>query len=294
MTPATEGEAPGTNPTHGRATVAHGKAAVVHGKETVVRHVGLVGELMRASDSFGLLLALLVVDYMLLAFVSVTPWFELAVSVPISLTLLLALHTSHAHRRAIYVGVFAVVAALVTGVVNLIIGGHRLNGWVIVLISLLLIMAPYFILKRILGHSRVGIETILGAICVYIIIGLFFTLLYLGISKASPPGNPFLAQSGPHSPSDFEYFSFITLTTVGYGDLTPLSKVARMTVVLEAMLGQIFLVTLVARLVSMFGTEKPTQEELRAILTGDDDGSVDEPGTRSADTGGAPSAPATG
>ena len=277
-----------------RPHLAHGKATVAHGKDTVVRHVGLVGELVRASDSFGLLLALLVVDYMLLAFVSVTQWFELTVSVPISLTLLLALHTSHAHRRAIIVGFVAVAAAIVTGVVNLIIGGHRLNGWVIVLISLLLIVAPYFILKRILGHNRVGIETILGAICVYVIIGLFFTLLYLGISKASTPGNPFLAQSGPHTPSDFEYFSFITLTTVGFGDLTPLSKIARLTVVFEAMLGQIFLVTLVARLVSMFGTEKPTQEELRAILTGDDDGSSGDPDTPSTDTGGTPPAPVTG
>ena len=57
-------------------------------------------------------------------------------------------------------------------------------------------------------------------------------------------------------PGDFMYFSFITLTTVGYGDLTPFTDAARSAAVFEAVLGQVFLATAVARIVSLLGSRR--------------------------------------
>ena len=75
------------------------------------------------------------------------------------------------------------------------------------------------ILSRIMRHEVIGMETILGALCVYVLLGIAFAGIYAGINDFEPLG--FFAQPGPKNNVDFLYFSFITQTTVGYGDLTP-------------------------------------------------------------------------
>jgi hypothetical protein len=84
----------------------------------------------------------------------------------------------------------------------------------------------------------------------------------------------YFAQPGQHGPPDFVYFSYITMSTVGYGDLTPAPGLPRTTSVLEALIGQIFLVVLVARLVAMYtptlmrrGEIRRQQEEDQATRT---------------------------
>ncbi len=222
---------------------------------------GVLRTAARASDSYGLLLLLLLLDYCLMALVDSGPWFGLIVAVPMSLTLVLAMHTSHSGRLGLRLAWIVAGVATAVGVGNAVAGTDSSNATLVLLISCLLVITPYVILRRILQHSEVSVETILGAICVYMVIGIFFGMLFLGISSLEPVifGTPvpaahqFLAQPGPHQPSDYLYLSFITMTTVGFGDLTPLSNLARMVVVLEALTGQIFLVTLVARLVALYG-----------------------------------------
>jgi hypothetical protein len=233
---------------------------------------GAFREAVRASDSYGLLLALLLLDYVLLSLIQTRRWSELVVGVPIVLSLLLAMHTSRAHIHAIRAArlVGAVVIAL--GIVAAFTGQNLLSGAIGFVLCVLLFVSVYVILRRVLGHERVGMETILGALCVYIIIGLMFTFLFIAIARVST--TPFLAQPPPyHSPADYLYLSFVTLTTVGFGDLTPLSKLARSVVVLEALIGQVFLVTLVARLVALFGTE---QRRAEADVIRERRGAVDE------------------
>jgi hypothetical protein len=92
-------------------------------------------------------------------------------------------------------------------------------------------------------------QTILGAICAYVLLGLTFAYLDLAVQSIS---GHFFAQSGTHNEADFVYYSFITLTTVGYGDLSPTIGLPRTLAVTEALVGQIFLVVLVARLVSAY------------------------------------------
>jgi Ion channel len=220
---------------------------------------GALRQAVRTSDSYGLLLVLLLVDYVLIALVDTRRWSDLIVGAPIALSLLLAMHTSRAHIHAIRLARLAALVVVALGIVSAITGESHLTATIGFLFCVLLIVSVYVILRRVLGHERVGIETILGALCVYIIIGLMFTFLFISIARLST--TPFLAQPPPrHEPSDYLYLSFVTLTTVGFGDLTPASKLARSVVVLEALVGQVFLVTLVARLVALFGSEQKRTE----------------------------------
>ena len=124
------------------------------------------------------------------------------------------------------------------------------------------------ILSRILRHPSVDLETILGAICAYLLIGIAFGAIY-GMLQTVGSEN-FFAQPGPYERIDFLYFSFIVLTTTGFGDLTPYTSVGKVIVTLEALIGQVFLVTIVASLVASFGFR-------RAASIGDATADDDEP-----------------
>jgi hypothetical protein len=112
------------------------------------------------------------------------------------------------------------------------------------------VASPVIILNRIFRHPTVDLETILGAICSYLLIGIAFASIY-GMLQAVGSEN-FFAQPGPYERIDFMYFSFVVLTTTGFGDLTPFTSVGKVLVTIEALIGQVFLVTIVASLISSF------------------------------------------
>jgi hypothetical protein len=87
-----------------------------------------------------------------------------------------------------------------------------------------------------------------GVLCVYLLAGMTFGFIYGVIGAVG--NDPFFAQIPGGDQSDFLYFSFITMLTVGYGDLTAAGNLGRALAVLEALFGQIYLVTIVALLVS--------------------------------------------
>jgi hypothetical protein len=121
-------------------------------------------------------------------------------------------------------------------------------------------------LVRVLRHRRVTAETVLGALCSYVLLGLTFAFLYLAVSEFRDA--PFFVQEGGHQQSEYLYYSFVVLTTLGFGDLAPTRGLPAALVVLEALGGQVFLVTLVARLVTLWGRQasEPAGEEAPARL----------------------------
>jgi Ion channel len=218
-------------------------------------------EAVWSKDSYGLLFLFLIVDYLVLMLVNSPRWGGLARTLPIAVTVLFAMHTSAARRHVLRVAQGAVVIAFLAGIAQAIAGNvGTAAGISFVLVGLMLAVTPVAILRRILPKVTVEVETLFAAVDVYIIIGLIFSVLFIAIAKLypHPPHVAFLAQPGYHPPSNYVYLSFVTLTTVGFGDLTPLSNTARSVVVLEALIGQIFLVTLVARLVSLYSAEHRT------------------------------------
>jgi Ion channel len=207
-------------------------------------------DIVLGPDSYGIVFVFLVVDYVFLTIgwrgsvaiiVSVT-WLGLAV--------LLAFRTSQVPHRLMLVVRVAVAVVVVAAVAVAFGGGERADGTVVILSSLLVLASPIAIGWRILHHARVTTQTVLGALCIYILIGLIFANADYGVQLVW--GHSFFAQPGQHGPADFAYFSYITMATVGYGDLTPAVGLPRTNAVLEALIGQIFLVVLVARLVGMY------------------------------------------
>ena len=216
-------------------------------------------EAVWGKESYGLLLILLLIDYTILTLVNSTRWGGLIRTLPVAVTVLFALHTSSAGRHLLRIAQGAVILSLAAGIAFAFSYDKNLAGITYLLVGLLLLITPVAILRRVLPKEDVDVETLFAAVDVYVIIGLIFSTLFIGIAYVCHAigATPFLAQPPPtvHPPSDYVYLSFVTLTTVGFGDLTPLSDLARSVVVLEALIGQIFLVTLVARLVSLYSRD---------------------------------------
>jgi hypothetical protein len=219
-------------------------------------------EVARASDSYGLLLLLVIVDYVVLSVDWARGWPIVTSTVAIGLTALLAFYTSQVRGRLLNLVRIAIIVATVAAVVSAVAGGRFSKGVVFILCALLVATVPIVVLSRILRHDHVTAQTLLGAISVYLLLGLVFA--YADFSVQLLGGSAFFAQSGNHNAPDFVYFSVITMTTVGYGDLTPAKGFARTMAEAEALTGQIFLVVLVARLVSMY-SPKSRGERIEAL-----------------------------
>jgi hypothetical protein len=217
--------------------------------------------LARAPDSYVLLLILLVIDYVTLTVHWTGSAAFLVRIVLLALTVLLAFHTSRVSRRIMVAVRVGVTVAVLAAIVVAIAGGDQANGAVNLLTSILVFTSTVAIGWRILHHQHVSGETIAGAVCIYVLIGMIFALFDYGLQLAS--GSSFFAQSGHHGLPDFAYFSYITMATVGYGDLTPASGLPRTMSVLDALVGQIFLVVLLARLVSMYRGPVGWRDDLR-------------------------------
>lgn len=108
------------------------------------------------------------------------------------------------------------------------------------------------LLRKIFTVGVIDINIILGAVCVYFLIGVVWALLY-SLVDAFLPGSYSVSDKQVFSldMNDFVYFSMVTLTTLGYGDITPVSASARSLAAMEALVGQIYLTVIIARLVGL-------------------------------------------
>jgi hypothetical protein len=128
---------------------------------------------------------------------------------------------------------------------------------VLVAWSAMLLLVPVAILRKVgkeFTKEGVDLEVVLGALCAYLFIGVYFVFLYDVMANLSK--SPFFAQPGADSKLNYLYFSFITLTTTGYGDLSPAFGPGQMIAVTEAIIGQLYLVSVVAIVVSAYGKRK--------------------------------------
>jgi len=198
---------------------------------------------------FGMVLVLLFATFTFMASGVEGAWAQVVTVVLQSLTLLAALLASrtgrHLFRIAALVSLLAVVGAVVAGIVS---SSDTMVGIFFALNMLLVGAAPFVIGRALWSRQVIDVHTVLGAICIYVLIGMLFSFLYSTIGLL---GNEnFFVQTDRANISEFLYFSFITLCTVGYGDFTPAHGIGRALASMEALLGQLYLVTIVAVLVS--------------------------------------------
>jgi hypothetical protein len=123
------------------------------------------------------------------------------------------------------------------------------TGWIVQVV--LVVTAAAVIALGVLDQSTINAQSIQGAVGIYWLLGLLFTFAY-GAAAVLGSGH-FFAQGTDGTTAIRLYFSYVTLATLGYGDYTPAGDVGHTLAVLEALLGQIYLVTVVAVLVSRLG-----------------------------------------
>jgi hypothetical protein len=193
-------------------------------------------------------LLLILATYALSATITASWAVSLVLVVQIA-TVWVTLRASRARRLARAIANAILVIAGLAALVNLFI--HQENagiGLLAVLSGLLYLVAPVSIVRHLALRRMVDLKTVLGAIAAYLLVGMFFAFLYRALG-ALQPGMFFGSQGEGTFPQDL-FFSFTTLTTTGYGNLVPAANPGQSFAVLEMLVGQLFLVTAVAKVIS--------------------------------------------
>jgi Ion channel len=211
------------------------------------------GEQTGPEARYGLLLVTLVASYLLSA-VTHGKWAEVVHVGLVVVILLLAVRHAGLRRRG---NVLAIVATLVTAVaagIGATSANTTAEGIAGIWNGLVLLLAVVVIINRVIRLDQVTAQSIYAALSTYLLIGLMFASFFGALGYLVT--GPFFADGQPVNAQTLQYFSFTTLTTLGYGDFTAAGSLGRALAVLEAMAGQVFLATLVARLVSAYGTTR--------------------------------------
>jgi len=222
---------------------------------TAARSAGQSGDSrvhrLRASHSYGFVLALVLVTFLYALLAPDGSWSGSVLVLLEATVLVCALWTSgtagleSVHSRAL------LAAAALTAVLNVLPGGALTHGAVSLITALLTAAAIVVIGRGVIDQGQVNLQSVRGAVAIYILLGILFVGFYGAIVFFS--SDPFFAQGTDGTRALRTYFSFVTLATLGYGDYTPAGTTGHALAVGEALLGQLYLVTVVAVIVARLG-----------------------------------------
>jgi len=207
---------------------------------------------VRRSRPFLLLLVLIL--NLLLAPLLANPWARLAFQAAIILAAASLAADTPAHRR--------LTSALVVPGLALEIAGEFSSADFVKWAGYIFVLGLYLhvirlLLHRIFRSTRVGLDEIGFALCTYVLLGHLWVLFYAPLVALDPEAIAFgTPPTGAGRGAALAYFSYVTLTTLGYGDIQPVSPVARGLAVTEALTGVLFLAVLIARLVGRYSAER--------------------------------------
>jgi len=223
---------------------------VVHPRRSSVEQVRRLSNLWIGPDRFAPLLVFLLAAFLFSGGAG-SVWPKMA-GATLNLAALLAgmaaTNLAANRRRMAVLLLVGAVSGVMVGVFdqNSVWSGIGALGQAFVLIGILLA-----VVRRVSSHDRVELPTITGAIAAYFLIGLVFAWIYLASYGLLEP--PILDPEETGVPA---YYSFVVLSTLGFGDVAPVHELVKRVTAIEAVAGQIFLATLVARLVAMYGSPR--------------------------------------
>jgi ion channel len=218
-----------------------------------------VADSHRLRERYGFLLIAILTAFALQGIASPGRAGQVILSAVLATTLMLSLWAADARPRVQKVALIVCVAVVATSVIGSITG--HVDAAPTRLANLLLVtLAPPSIVVGVVRllrtRNRVTIEAVFGVLCLYILLGMAFAFLYGAIGRLGGSAHPFFAQGVEATTSRCLYFSFTTMTTVGYGDLTAASNLGHTLSISEALMGQIYLVTVVSLIVANLGRSR--------------------------------------
>ena len=211
----------------------------------------------RAEYRFGLVLLMLLTTFLFMAAGLTGAWTDVVTVLLQGATLIAALTAARVPRRLVRLAALVTLFALVVATATTATGGPETSGFVALLNVFLVGLAPIAIVWSLLRRRQIDVHTVLGALCIYVLLGMFWAFAFAAIGAFG--SEPFFVQEPDPTSASYLYFAYVTLTTVGYGDLTVGGNLGRSLAVLDALLGQIYLVTVVALLISQLGRARAAE-----------------------------------
>ena len=207
------------------------------------------------------LLAVIVAAFLIEGIASPGRW-ELAIlGLLLGSTLMLALHASKVRSQIFRAAAGLVVVVVIFSLLQALLGepDQRL---VKLANALVVVFGPPVIMLGVLRRMRetqsVPLDAVIGVLCVYLLLGMFFASVYGALDHLG--GKGFFAQGSPATIANCTYYSFTTLATIGYGDLTAATNLGHTLSVSEGLMGQVYLVTVVSLIVGNLGRRRPPQQ----------------------------------
>lgn len=211
--------------------------------------------LRRTDDAYGFVLIATLVTLVVMGIVSERAEGQIIMPFLFLVVFFITLATSAVPRRTIIILTVIVPIVLAVGAVAASSKVGSVIGALSPLVSATLVIAcVVFIFRRLSTHVYINRQTVFGSLCVYLFAALLFALIYAIIAGLS--GKPFFVQTDDPSAIDYIYFSFVSITTLGFGDFSPATDVGKMAAVIEAIGGQLYLVVVVALFVSRIGRRR--------------------------------------
>ncbi|MFQ5552944.1 MAG: ion channel [Thermoplasmata archaeon] len=170
--------------------------------------------------------------------------------------LLAAVNTVTDVRWRFYVGLALAVSSLATIWTGQVLPNLGLLGVGMILAAVFLALVSLAVVRNVLRAPHVTTEILAGGVAVYLLIGILWALVFAAVAVFAPGSFdiPLLANGSVVDPEGFSiviYYSFVTMTTLGYGDILPVTRLTRSLAIALAVLGQLYLVVLIARLVAL-------------------------------------------
>jgi len=226
------------------------------------------GGFFRKGHYTVLLIALVLGLFVLPPVVLGRPGLSLLLRVAITFVFFAACYAIAANQRAFRVTIALAIVAVAAGWLSEFVTHPLLPGLASGLAAAFFLWTVLLLLKHVLGRGSVTLDRLFGAICIYLLLGLaaaeVFALIYHVDPNSFAVSEALRSRIG-HGLTDearsiLTYYSFVTLTTVGYGDVSPVSLGARSMAALEAVVGPLYLAILIARLVSLMDLRSKTRD----------------------------------